>query len=62
MIRYGKFKREQGCRLKTPCLICRHRLRCLESAYDDMVVVLPDGTHSYSRSEARKRGLLDAIR
>ena len=62
MIRYQRFKREQGCRLKKPCIICPHRLRCLEAAWDDMVIILPDGTHSYSRSEARKRGLLDAIR
>lgn len=59
-INYRRFKREQGCRLKKPCLCCCHRLRCLEAAYDDMVVVLPDGTHTYSRNQARKEGLLDA--
>ena len=61
MIRYQKFKRLQGCRLKKPCLICPHRRRCLEAAWDDMVVIMPDGSHSYSRNEARKAGLLDGV-
>lgn len=60
MFLYGlKYRRFAGCPWWRFCLFCRYRVQCLYDTYDSMVVVLPDGTHSYSRKEARERGLLD---
>lgn len=59
MINYVRFKRLLGCRLKRPCISCKHHIDCLEAMYDELVVVNADGTHSYSREEARKRGLIE---
>lgn len=58
MINYFRFKRLLGCRLKRPCISCRMYMDCLEHMYDELVVVNADGSHSYSREEARKRGLI----
>ena len=58
MINYRQFKKTLACGLRRPCLSCRHYLDCLEAIYDELVVVNPDGSHSYSREEAKKKGLI----
>lgn len=56
--KYRTLKRFHGCGLRKPCGLCDYYMNCLESWWDSCCVVLPDGTHGYSRKEALGRDCL----
>ena len=54
MSRYLKIKRFLGCRKKRPCILCPYENGCMEAWWDEQVIVMPDGTHTFSRAEIRE--------